>query len=328
LSFRSPVASWRETLPKAGVSAGASPAGRTIPGSSNGQDMRQPCRCTFESCPWCHPRAHVAQLVRAPEGGAATPSFPRSEVRIFPWAPFVAVVALAFAACGPIKIPCRYTGGCVEPTPPPVETPVPTPATPTPTPAPTAAPTPCPSGQRMACSGQDENGVKFGCACEPEPKPPVPDVCPCAVIWSSTLFFSLDENHQVVPAPVAGGTVVIDPTLAFARWAGDGRGQPCNGEHDACDGRACDPITPPLWTMSPEIPECSNRWMSPEDAQRMCYMIDGHQLQIRRIARGHYEIHSGFPANLVDQGNPPHAITQCGWAPGPTRSDRVSFDVE
>lgn len=117
-----------------------------------------------------------------------------------------------------------------------------TPATPMPvatsTPWPTETPTETPTATPEPTVAPTETPVPEASA--------TPTSCPCLVRWdiSDRPHNIQDWRHWPADRIEAGGWVIYDSTARSERWPGDARGGPCNGEHDNCGGRMCDPLGP------------------------------------------------------------------------------------
>jgi len=80
---------------------------------------------------------------------------------------------------------------------------------------------------------------------------PIPADCPILRWFASRIYKVMDANFQIIAGTWVNGMtlprgtamVEVDATMRF----GEGRGLPCNAEHDNCGGRACEDPRGGVW---------------------------------------------------------------------------------
>jgi hypothetical protein len=182
---------------------------------------------------------------------------------------------------------------------------------------PIVVPGPLPPGPGPSPTSTPEPTATAAPSLEPTvaPPAPTPGSCPCVVVWSGSLFFCVDSDHQKVSGPQEGGWCTIDTVQSFERTPGDGRGQPCDTPdkiESVCKGRTCESLDGPEFTM--KIP----------DGVRS--VRDGFQLRIGPLARGKYKVDIDMPSGTVDPFGKP--VERCPQYPGNNRPRTVEFSVE
>lgn len=144
------------------------------------------------------------------------------------------------------------------------------------------------------------------CCKDATPQPsPTPKSCPGLKRWGIGLHIIMNKFFQLVPSPEREGFIIIDTTPKFGCTGVAGA---CNGEHDNCGGRECEPKDGPEFSMD-----------GPSDWKNQS---NPYQIKIGPLEAGHHEVTARNRNPLQDGLGEP--LKACG---GGDSAGTVSFDV-